>query len=81
MLLAKIACSHLGVFKNMGTPKSSILISIINHPLWGTPIFGNIHLFVVSFWCSEGIGFFLIYIHMCVVFAVFGFADVKSNSI
>ena len=27
------------------TPKSSILIgvSIINHPFWGTPIFGNIH--------------------------------------
>ena len=29
----------------MGTPKSSILIgfSIINHPFWGTPIFGNTH--------------------------------------
>ena len=27
----------------MGTPKSSILIGfpIINHPFWGTPIFGN----------------------------------------
>ena len=27
-------------------PKSSILIgfSIINHPFWGTPIFGNTHL-------------------------------------
>ena len=33
----------LGVSKNSGTPKSSILIgfSIINHPFWGTPIFGN----------------------------------------
>ena len=33
--------------KNRGTPKSSILIgfSIINHPFWGTPIFGNTHLF------------------------------------
>ena len=33
----------LGVSKNRGIPKSSILIgfSIINHPLWGTPIFGN----------------------------------------
>ena len=33
------------VSKNNGTPKSSILIwcSIINHPFWGTPIFGNIH--------------------------------------
>ena len=37
----------LGVSKNNGTPKSSILIgfSIINHPFWGTPIFGNTHLF------------------------------------
>jgi len=35
------------VSKNDGTPKSSILIgfSIINHPFWGTPIFGNIQLF------------------------------------
>ena len=31
----------IGVSKNMGTPKSSILIgiSIINHPFWGTPNF------------------------------------------
>ena len=36
----------MGVSKNNGTPKSSILIgfSIINHPFWGTPIFGNIHM-------------------------------------
>ena len=29
-----------------GTPKSPILIgfSIINHPFWGTPIFGNTHI-------------------------------------
>ena len=34
------------VSKNSGTPKSSILIgfSLINHPFWGTPIFGNIHI-------------------------------------
>ena len=34
---------QVGVSKNRGTPKSSILIgfSIINHPFWGTPIFGN----------------------------------------
>ena len=34
---------ELGVSKNSGTPKSSILIgfSIINHPFLGTPIFGN----------------------------------------
>ncbi len=31
----------------MVPPESSILIgfSIINHPFWGTPIFGNIHIF------------------------------------
>ena len=34
---------YMGVSKNNGTPKSSILVGffIINHPLWGTPIFGN----------------------------------------
>ena len=37
---------HMGVSKNHGTPKSLILIgfSIINHPFWGTPIFGNTHI-------------------------------------
>ena len=41
--------SHLGVSENRGSPKSSILIgfSIINHPFWDTPIFGNIHLFIL----------------------------------
>ena len=36
---------HLGVSENSGTPKSPILIgfSIVNHPFWGTPIFGNTH--------------------------------------
>ena len=36
----------MGVSKNSGTPKSSILIgfSIINHPFWGIPIFGNTHI-------------------------------------
>ena len=31
------------VSENSGTPKSSSFIgfSIINHPFWGTPIFGN----------------------------------------
>ena len=34
----------MGVSKNRGTPKSSILIgfSIINHPFWGTTIFGKL---------------------------------------
>jgi len=33
----------MDVSENSGTTKSSILIrfSIINHPFWGTPIFGN----------------------------------------
>ena len=37
---------YMGVSKNSGTPKSSILIgfSIINHPFWGTTIFGNTHI-------------------------------------
>ena len=37
---------YMGVSKNRGTPKSSNLIrcSIINHPFWGTPIFGNTHM-------------------------------------
>ena len=38
--------NYMGVSKNSGTPKSSILIgcSIINHPFWGIPIFGNTHI-------------------------------------
>ena len=37
---------HMGVSKNRGTPKSSIFLgfSIINHPFWGTSIFGNSHI-------------------------------------
>ena len=37
---------YMDVSGNSGTPKSSILIgfSIINHPFWGTPIFGNTHI-------------------------------------
>ena len=42
----RIVFYHLGVSRNGGTPKSFILIGfiIINHPFWGTPIFGNTHL-------------------------------------
>ena len=38
--------NYMVVSLNGGTPKSSILIgfSIINHPFWGIPIFGNIHI-------------------------------------
>ena len=41
---------HGDVSKNRGTPKSSILIgfSIINHPFWGTTIFGNTHGVVIA---------------------------------
>ena len=41
---------YMGVSKNNGTPKSSILIgfSIINHPFWGTPIFGNPHMICID---------------------------------
>ena len=37
---------YMGVSKNKGNPKSSILIvfSIINHPFWGTIICGNTHM-------------------------------------
>ena len=42
---------YMGVSKNRGTPKSSILIgfSIINHPFWGTIIFGNTHIYIYMF--------------------------------
>ena len=45
----------VGVSLNGGTPKSSILIgfSIINHPFWGTPIFGNTHIYTFAFGCSN----------------------------
>ena len=35
--------TYMDVSVTSGTPKSSILVafSIINHPFWGTPIFGN----------------------------------------
>ena len=36
----------MDVSENSGTPKSSILkgFSIVNHPFWGIPIFGNIRI-------------------------------------
>ena len=49
----------MGVSLNGGTPKSSILIgfSIINHPFWGTPIFGNTQLYLSHWipWWVEGL--------------------------
>ena len=40
----------MDVSENDGTPKSSILIgfSIINHPFWGTPIFGNTRIYILT---------------------------------
>ena len=37
---------YMGGSWNRGTPKSFILVgfSLINHPFWGTPIFGNLHI-------------------------------------
>ena len=45
---------YMGVSENSGTPKSSMLIgfSIINHPFWGTPIFGNTHICFVNKLCN-----------------------------
>ena len=49
----------MGVSKNRGTLKSSIFtgFSIINHPFWDTPIFGNIHMCIFTtarnFWYSR----------------------------
>ena len=45
----------MGVSKNRGTPKSSILIglSIINHPFWGTPIFGNTQIVYMFIRCVD----------------------------
>ena len=42
---------YMDVSENSGTPKSSILIgcSIINYPFWGTPIFGNTHIYIYNY--------------------------------
>ena len=46
-----IPFQYMGVSKNRGTPKSSILIgfSIVNHPFWGTLTFGNTHMAFLFF--------------------------------
>ena len=44
---------YIWVFpKIMVPPNHPILIgfSIINHPFWGTPIFGNIHIYIYLYW-------------------------------
>ena len=49
---------HMGVSKNSGTPKSSILIgiSLINHPFWGTHIFGNPHMVLLGWFFHKSLG-------------------------
>ena len=44
-------CGYIDVSENSGTPTSSILIrfSIINHPFWGTPVFGNTHIYIYTY--------------------------------
>ena len=42
--------NYMGVSKNRGTPKSSILIgfSLINHPFWGTvPLFLETPIYLI----------------------------------
>ena len=48
--MTKVVYSQMDVSKNNGTPKSSILIgfSIVNHPFWGTIIFGNTQIALKS---------------------------------
>ena len=50
--------TDMDISENRGTPKSSTLIgfSIINHPFWGTPIFGNPHIFTLH-WRVDLYGF------------------------
>ena len=47
-----VTMSYMDVSENSGTPKSSIWIgfSIINPPIWGTPIFGNTYIPIGSTW-------------------------------
>ena len=49
---------YMDVSKNSGYPKSSIKIgfSIINHPFWGTPIFGNTHMTTMIDFESDSLG-------------------------
>ena len=52
---------YVDISENSGTPKSSTLIgfSIINHPFWGTPIFGNTHVAIWSpDWICDGLWLF-----------------------
>ena len=47
----------MDVSENSGTPKSSTLtvFSIINHPFWDTPNFGNTHIYIYTSISVDGI--------------------------
>ena len=53
MFMSTSMSIYLDVSENSGTPKSSILVglSMINHPFWGTTIFGNTD-FCPAFYCQ-----------------------------
>ena len=45
-----VFCHDMEVSWNRGTPESSILTgcSIVNHPFWGFPMYGNSHIYIYS---------------------------------
>ena len=45
-VLFNFTSHHMEISRNEGSPKSSILIgfSLVNHPFWGTSIYGNPHI-------------------------------------
>ena len=48
------------VFPKIGVPPkhfNRIGFSIINHPFWGTSIFGNTHIFLLGFFCINPWGY------------------------
>ena len=60
-----------GCFRKIGgTSKSSILMrfSIINHPFWGTPIFGNTHIsskYLSTFKTNRQFAYIFVYLSDC----------------
>ena len=48
----------MGVSKNRGPPNDPILMgfSIVNHPFWGTPIFGNTSFYEFKISSSHRLG-------------------------
>ena len=62
--LKNLSIFYMDVSENSGTPKSihSNRVSIRNHPFWGTPIFGNIHIdkeivYTINGTCIKNQGF------------------------